>query len=85
MAKDTPLQLMHSLGFPRFKVLARTTVAHGSPHRMLLDHAASVGSETHALLDIAPTLAMYEQAYNGSPKRIGTGFPDSAQSLFRKH
>ena len=57
MAKDM-VQLMHSLGFPRFKVLAHDRGARVT-HRMLLDHAASV--ERATLLDIAPTLAMYEQ------------------------
>ena len=57
MAKDM-VQLMHSLGFPRFKVLAHDRGARVT-HRMLLDHSASV--ERATLLDIAPTLAMYEQ------------------------
>lgn len=57
MAKDM-VPLMHSLGFPRFKVLAHDRGARVT-HRMLLDHAASV--ERATLLDIAPTLAMYEQ------------------------
>ena len=57
MAKDM-VQLMHSLGFARFKVLAHDRGARVT-HRMLVDHAASV--ERATLLDIAPTLAMYEQ------------------------
>ena len=57
MAKDM-VQLMHSLGFPRFKVLAHDRGARVT-HRMLVDHADSV--ERATLLDIAPTLAMYEQ------------------------
>ncbi len=57
MAKDM-VQLMHSLGFPRFKVLAHDRGARVT-HRMLVDHAGSV--ERATLLDIAPTLAMYEQ------------------------
>jgi len=57
MANDM-VQLMHSLGFGRFKVLAHDRGARVT-HRMLLDHADSV--ERATLLDIAPTLAMYEQ------------------------
>ena len=57
MAKDM-VQLMRSLGFARFKVLAHDRGARVT-HRMLVDHAASV--ERATLLDIAPTLAMYEQ------------------------
>ena len=57
MAKDM-VQLMHSLGFARFKVLAHDRGARVT-HRMLVDHADSV--ERATLLDIAPTLAMYEQ------------------------
>ena len=57
MAKDM-VQLMHSLGFARFKVLAHDRGARVT-HRMLVDHADSVQCAT--LLDIAPTLAMYEQ------------------------
>ena len=57
MANDM-ISVMQALGFARFKVLAHdrgTRVAH----RMLVDHADSV--ERATLLDIAPTLAMYEQ------------------------
>ena len=57
MAKDM-VQLMHSLGFARFNVLAHDRGARVT-HRMLVDHADSV--ERATLLDIAPTLAMYEQ------------------------
>ncbi len=57
MAKDM-VQLMHSLGFARFNVLAHDRGARVT-HRMLVDHAGSV--ERATLLDIAPTLAMYEQ------------------------
>lgn len=57
MAKDM-VQLMDSLGFARFKVLAHDRGARVT-HRMLVDHADSV--ERATLLDIAPTLAMYEQ------------------------
>ena len=57
MAKDM-VQLMHSLGFARFTVLAHDRGARVT-HRMLVDHADSV--ERATLLDIAPTLAMYEQ------------------------
>ena len=57
MAKDM-VQLMHSLGFARFTVLAHDRGARVT-HRMLVDHADNV--ERATLLDIAPTLAMYEQ------------------------
>ena len=57
MAKDM-VQLMHSTGFARFKVLAHDRGARVT-HRMLVDHSDSV--ERATLLDIAPTLAMYEQ------------------------
>ena len=57
MAKDM-VELMHGLGFERFKVLAHDRGARVA-HRMLVDHADSVDRAT--LLDISPTLAMYEQ------------------------
>ncbi len=57
MAKDM-VAVMASLGFQRFKVLAHDRGARVT-HRMLVDHADSVDRAT--LLDIAPTLAMYEQ------------------------
>ncbi len=57
MAKDM-VELMQSLGFARFKVLAHDRGARVT-HRLLVDHADSV--ERATLLDIAPTLAMYEQ------------------------
>jgi haloacetate dehalogenase len=57
MARDM-VALMHSLGFARFKVLAHDRGARVT-HRMLVDHADSV--ERATLLDIAPTLSMYEQ------------------------
>lgn len=57
MAKDM-VELMQSLGFARFRVLAHDRGARVT-HRILVDHADSV--ERATLLDIAPTLAMYEQ------------------------
>ena len=57
MAKDM-VELMQSLGFARFRVLAHDRGARVT-HRMLVDHADTV--ERATLLDIAPTLAMYEQ------------------------
>lgn len=57
MANDM-VAVMASLGFERFKVLAHDRGARVT-HRMLVDHADSV--ERATLLDIAPTLAMYEQ------------------------
>ena len=57
MAKDM-VAVMASFGFERFKVLAHDRGARVT-HRMLVDHADSVDRAT--LLDIAPTLAMYEQ------------------------
>jgi haloacetate dehalogenase len=57
MARDM-VELMQSLGFARFKVLAHDRGARVT-HRMMVDHADSV--ERAVLLDIAPTLAMYEQ------------------------
>ena len=57
MAMDM-VAVMANLGFERFKVLAHDRGARVT-HRMLVDHADSV--ERATLLDIAPTLAMYEQ------------------------
>ncbi|WGI24595.1 alpha/beta hydrolase [Halomonas alkaliantarctica] len=55
MAKDMA-ELMRSLGFERFKVLAHDRGARVA-HRLGVDHAERV--ERMVLLDIAPTLAMY--------------------------
>lgn len=57
MARDA-LRVMQSLGFERFRVLAHDRGARVA-HRLGMDHAAAV--ERMVLLDIAPTLAMYEQ------------------------
>lgn len=57
MAQDQ-VELMRALGFARFKVLAHDRGARVA-HRLALDHAEAV--ERLVLLDIAPTLAMYEQ------------------------
>lgn len=57
MARDQ-VELMRSLGFERFSVLAHDRGARVA-HRMALDHPAAV--ERLVLLDIAPTLAMYRQ------------------------
>ena len=57
MALDA-LAVMRSLGFETFKVLAHDRGARVA-HRLALDHPQAV--ERMALLDIAPTLAMYEQ------------------------
>ncbi|WP_208277804.1 alpha/beta fold hydrolase [Massilia oculi] len=57
MALDA-LAVMRSLGFERFRVLAHDRGARVA-HRLALDHPEAV--ERMALLDIAPTLAMYEQ------------------------
>ena len=50
--------LMRHLGFARFDVLAHDRGARVA-HRLALDHVAAV--RRLVLLDIAPTLAMYEQ------------------------
>jgi haloacetate dehalogenase len=50
--------LMRHLGFDRFDVLAHDRGARVA-HRLALDHAAAI--RRLVLLDIAPTLAMYEQ------------------------
>lgn len=55
MAQDA-VQLMASLGFAQFKVLAHDRGARVA-HRLLLDHPKTVLAAT--LLDIAPTLDMY--------------------------
>jgi len=52
------LRLMRQLGFDRFDVLAHDRGARVA-HRLALDHPQAV--RRLALLDIAPTLAMYEQ------------------------
>ena len=57
MALDQ-LELMRSLGFDRFSVLAHDRGARVA-HRLGMDHPDAV--ERMMLLDIAPTLAMYEQ------------------------
>jgi haloacetate dehalogenase len=57
MARDQ-VRLMQNLGFDRFDVLAHDRGARVA-HRLALDHPARVGRMV--LLDIAPTLAMYEQ------------------------
>lgn len=56
MAADA-LAVMHHHGFERFQVLAHDRGARVA-HRLALDHAEAV--ERMMLLDIAPTLAMYE-------------------------
>jgi haloacetate dehalogenase len=57
MAQDM-VSVMQTLGFARFKVLAHDRGARVT-HRMLVDHPSAV--ERATLLDISPTLAMYEQ------------------------
>jgi haloacetate dehalogenase len=57
MARDMQ-RLMLSLGHARFDVLAHDRGARVA-HRLAMDHAAAV--QRLVLLDIAPTLAMYEQ------------------------
>ncbi|MBD8541976.1 alpha/beta hydrolase [Oxalobacteraceae sp. CFBP 8761] len=57
MAADM-VAVMQSLGFATFRVLAHDRGARVA-HRMAQDHPQAV--ERMALLDIAPTLAMYEQ------------------------
>lgn len=57
MAKDM-VALMAHFGFAKFKVLAHDRGARVT-HRMMVDHPSAV--ERATLLDIAPTLAMYEQ------------------------
>jgi haloacetate dehalogenase len=52
------LTVMRTLGFDRFKVLAHDRGARVA-HRLAVDHPDAV--ERMVLLDIAPTLAMYEQ------------------------
>ncbi|MBN8503019.1 MAG: alpha/beta hydrolase [Burkholderiales bacterium] len=56
MARDA-LHLMRSLGHERFAVLAHDRGARVA-HRLMLDHPDAVSRAM--LLDIAPTLAMYE-------------------------
>ena len=57
MARDM-LALMRALGFDRFHVLAHDRGARVA-HRLAADHPGAV--RRLALLDIVPTLAMYEQ------------------------
>lgn len=57
MAQDM-LRVMRALGHSQFDVLAHDRGARVA-HRLAVDHAVSVGRMV--LLDIAPTLAMYEQ------------------------
>ena len=57
MARDQ-VTLMRALGFERFDVLAHDRGARVA-HRLAMDHSAAV--RRLILLDIAPTLAMYEQ------------------------
>ena len=57
MAGDQ-VALMHRLGFERFDIVAHDRGARVA-HRLAMDHAQAV--RRLVLLDIAPTLAMYEQ------------------------
>ena len=57
MARDM-LRVMQSLGHSRFSVLAHDRGARVA-HRLAVDHAQAV--QRLVLLDVAPTLAMYEQ------------------------
>ncbi len=57
MAQDM-VTVMRALGHPRFTILAHDRGARVS-HRLAADHPEAVNRMT--LLDIAPTLAMYEQ------------------------
>jgi haloacetate dehalogenase len=57
MAQDQ-LELMQKLGFDRFRLMAHDRGARVA-HRLAMDHPEVV--ERLVLLDIAPTLAMYEQ------------------------
>ncbi|WP_208458688.1 alpha/beta fold hydrolase [Comamonas antarctica] len=57
LARDL-LRLMQQLGHARFSVLAHDRGARVA-HRLAMDHAGAV--ERLVLLDIAPTLSMYEQ------------------------
>ena len=57
LAQDQ-VALMQQLGFERFDVLAHDRGARVA-HRLAADHPAAVGRLV--LLDVAPTLAMYEQ------------------------
>lgn len=54
------MELMKALGFGNFSVLAHDRGARVA-HRLALDHAHAV--DRMILLDIAPTLAMYEQTH----------------------
>lgn len=57
MARDQ-VELMRALGFDRFQVCGHDRGGRVA-HRMAMDHPAAV--ERLMVLDIAPTLAMYEQ------------------------
>jgi haloacetate dehalogenase len=57
MARDL-LRVMHGLGHERFSVMAHDRGARVA-HRLAVDHPQAV--QRLVLLDIAPTLAMYEQ------------------------
>lgn len=57
MAEDA-VALMAALGHPHFRLLAHDRGARVG-HRLMIDHPHAV--ERATLLDIAPTLAMYEQ------------------------
>ncbi|PMX01202.1 alpha/beta hydrolase [Pseudomonas sp. FW215-R2] len=57
MARDG-VELMQALGFTQFSILAHDRGARVA-HRLALDHPAAV--QRMVLLDIAPTLAMYNQ------------------------
>lgn len=52
------LRVMQALGFERFRIMAHDRGARVA-HRLAADHPAAV--QRLVLLDIAPTLAMYEQ------------------------
>ena len=64
MAHDQ-VEVMRQLGFNRFDVLAHDRGARVA-HRLAMDHAASVRSLI--MLDIAPTLSMYEKTNDAFAK-----------------
>ena len=80
MGRDM-LRLMRGLGHARFKVLAHDRGARVA-HRLAADHPAAV--QRMVLLDIAPTLAMYDTDHRGLCTRLlALVLPDPARPAAR--
>ena len=85
MARDQVLLMEHfgnQLGFEKFAVCAHDRGARVA-HRLLVDYPELVTQAM--LLDIAPTLDMYESTHKHLPRRTFIGSSSSSPSLSLKH